>query len=66
METIIYGIAYKCSYGKRKNDCPLCEIDHLSFEEKIDWIDDLNENKKYLIEAFHVHCLERRERKELL
>lgn len=61
MEITIYGITYECPHRKRRNDCPLCEVDHLIYEEKIDWIKRLNEEKKRLIAEFHVHCSKRRE-----
>jgi hypothetical protein len=31
---MLYGLAFDCPYQKRKDDCPLKEIDCLSFIEK--------------------------------
>jgi hypothetical protein len=45
----IYCIAYGCPKNNRDNDCPLLEIEHLSFKEKLDWIDELDEEKKEAI-----------------
>lgn len=69
MDTTIYGIAYKCPHGERKKDCPFYVIgnlllfDHLSFKDKINWIEGFNKNKKNSIVEFHVHCSKRRENK---
>jgi hypothetical protein len=41
----IYCIAYGCPKNNRSNDCLLLEIDHLSFKEKIEWIDELDDQK---------------------
>jgi hypothetical protein len=55
-ESDIFGIAYECPKRNRDNDCPLFEIDHLSFKEKLDWIDDLDDDKKKAIKRHHTFC----------
>jgi len=52
----LYGLAYNCPYLQRKDDCPLKEVDHLSFKEKIDWIDNLDLDKKKAILEYHQVC----------
>lgn len=52
----IYCIAYGCPKKKRDNDYPLLEIDHLSFKEKIEFIDKLSEEKKGIILSHHIFC----------
>ncbi len=56
MDTYLYGIAYECPKRNRNKNCPLFEIDHLSFEEKIIWINKLNEDKIEAILNYHVLC----------
>lgn len=53
---VIYGIAYECPNKKRDKDCPLLEIDHLSFKEKVEFIDELSEEKKKNILSHHTFC----------
>ena len=56
----IYGIAFGCpKANNRDNDCPLLEIDHLSYKEKIAWIDALKEEKKEFILRHHSYCTKR-------
>jgi hypothetical protein len=52
----IYGIAYECPKRNRDNDCPLLDIDDLSFKEKLDWINELNDEKKESIVNHHRFC----------
>jgi hypothetical protein len=52
----LYGLAYKCPYLQRKDDCPLKEVDHLSFKEKVNWIDNLCLDKKRAIWVHHQVC----------
>lgn len=56
MLTILYSITYGCPKMNRDKDCPLSEIEHLSFEERIDWIDELDDGKKEAILKHHAHC----------
>ncbi len=56
MNITICGIAYGCPHGKRENDCPFYEIDHLSFIEKVHWIKELNEEKELAIIRHHKRC----------
>lgn len=53
----IFGIAYGCPKAEnRDTDCPLLEIDHLTFKEKIEWINALNKEKKEFILRHHSYC----------
>ncbi len=52
----IYCIAYGCPKNNRDNDCPLLEIEHLSFTEKFDWIDELDEESQESILRHHSFC----------
>ena len=51
-ENILYGLAYECPTKQRQNDCPLMEIDHLSFKEK----NTLSEEEKEAILKYHKVC----------
>jgi hypothetical protein len=59
-EHTLYGLAYSCPYFQRKTDCPFNEIDHLSFPEKIEWIDNLSQDKKKAILEHHQTCSQKR------
>jgi len=61
MEDILFGMAYECPYGKRKNDCPLKVVDHLSFKEKVDWVMRLKKENSMVILEYHRNCSRRRE-----
>ena len=52
----IFGIAYGCPKMNRDKDCPLLEIDQLSFKEKLDWISELDDDKKEAIIRQHSIC----------
>ena len=55
-ELKLYGLAYGCPKEKRTACCPLKKIDHLSFVDKVAWIERLNEDKiKAMIEQ-HKDC----------
>ena len=60
-KSVLYGIAYGCPKGKRDKDCPLLEIDHLSFKEKVEFIDELSEEKKEIILSRHIFCTKQEE-----
>lgn len=53
---ILYGIAYGCPRRIRDNDCPLMEIEQLSFKEKIEFINKLDEKKREAIVCHHAIC----------
>lgn len=55
-ENNLYGLAYGCPYEGRKDSCPLNEIHHLDFKEKVKWIDDLGKEEKRLILLHHKIC----------
>ena len=60
VETNLYGLAYGCPYLQRKEDCPLKEVNHLSFKEKVIWVDRLNTEKKRAILVHHQVCFKNR------
>lgn len=59
IEYHLYGIAYGCPRMVRKKDCPLLEIEHLSFKEKVNWINKLNEKKGNAILMYRTNCTEK-------
>lgn len=61
----IFGCAYDCPMQKREQDCPYLEIEHLTFKEKVDWIETLNKEKKELIIKHHSICSWNREQKKI-
>jgi len=63
MDLKLYGITYECPHGKRINDCPLLEIEHLTFKEKPISIDKLLQDKKNQNMNFHYTCSYNRENK---
>ncbi|SHE51827.1 hypothetical protein SAMN05444274_101576 [Mariniphaga anaerophila] len=58
--TDLYCIAYGCPKNNRNNDCPLLEIEHLSFTEKKDWIDKLDKESEEFILKHHSFCTKRK------
>lgn len=55
-EISIYGILYNCPAGKRRTDCPLKKVGHLSFQAKLTWLEKLEQEKKNLILKHHFEC----------
>jgi len=55
-ENIIYGIAYNCPAQNRESDCPLKKLDHLSFKEKVNFINKLSEEERKVILEYHKFC----------
>ncbi len=58
--TYIYCLAYGCPKNNRDSDCPLLEIEHLSFKEKLDWIKELDEESQEFILRHHSFCTSRK------
>lgn len=56
----LYGLSYNCPYLERQPDCPLKQIEHLSFSEKVKWIDNLSEEEKEVILKQHQICSQNR------
>lgn len=52
----LYSIAYGCPKKERSVDCPLSEIDHLSFQDKITWINQLKDDRIEAIFDHHQLC----------
>lgn len=48
-ENNLYGLAYDCPYIERQVDCPLKQVEHLSFWKKVKWIDYLSDEEKETI-----------------
>lgn len=55
-ENDLYGLAYRCPILERRVDCPLKEVDHLSFKEKVIWIQSLSKEEKAILMEFHLVC----------
>ena len=56
MESRLYGIAYGCPKIDREKDCPLLDMEHFSYKEKIIWIEELDEEKRDAILKHHANC----------
>lgn len=59
-EILLYGLAYDCPYQQRDENCPFFEVDHLSFVEKVKWLDGLNHSIKEEIIKRHLNCSKNR------
>ena len=57
---VLYSISYGCPKMDRSHDCPLLEIEHLAFKEKIKWINELSKEKEELILSHHSLCTKRK------
>ena len=49
-------LAYACPLTERKDNCPFKEINQLSFKGKVDWLDNLGEERKRSIWEQHMVC----------
>ncbi|SMO89246.1 hypothetical protein SAMN06265379_11235 [Saccharicrinis carchari] len=56
----LYGILYACPTNNRIENCPLSEVSHLSFKEKLIWFDGLDTEKKDCILVHHVECSQKK------
>jgi len=52
----LYGLAYNCPHLERQSYCLLKQIEHLSFLEKVKWIDTLSEEEIEAILERHQRC----------
>ncbi len=59
-ENSLYGLTYGCPHLERQPDCPLKQVEHLSFQEKVKWIDKLSEAEKDTILEHHQVCSKNR------
>ena len=59
-ENEILGCAYACPWKVRNSGCPLNEIEHLSFREKLIWLKDISLEKKDSIIKHHLFCTKNR------
>jgi len=55
-EINVYGLAYSCPTRQRQDDCPFIEVDHLSFKEKVKWVEGLSEEEKEAILEHNQVC----------
>jgi len=53
---IIYGLAFGCPYLDRQDNCPLKELEQLSFKEKVNWINSLSQDRKQKLIEKHKNC----------
>ena len=56
LEVSLYGLAYNCPTQHRQDDCPFKQEEHLTFKEKVDWIDGLTKDIKQIIIEEHKKC----------
>lgn len=61
LKITLAGLAYECPHSKRVNNCPFLEIEHLTFKEKLAWIDQFSQDRKIQIMNFHYGCSYKRE-----
>ena len=59
-ENELYGLAYNCPTLQRKYDCPFMQVEHLTFIEKVNWIDGLIKDIKLKIIEEHKNCSKNR------
>lgn len=59
-EMNLYGLSYECPYVIRKGNCPLDCVDSLSFQEKVNWINELSEERERSIWEQHIVCSQSR------
>lgn len=60
-DVLIYGCAFECPVKQRNKDCPFNEVEHLSYKEKIFWLQSIStEIKKNIIEHHLVCTIHRR------
>ena len=55
-ESDIYGLVYNCPVLDRAVDCPFAEIDHLTFKQKVEWIETLDPESKRMMVEHHRTC----------
>ena len=54
--TGLYGIFYNCPVGDRCEDCPIKEIENMSFKDKLKWFEKQNNKMKKEIYKHHFEC----------
>ncbi len=52
-----YGLAIGCPLDQSRPACPFKCIQHLSVEDRIDWIEKKNDNDCIELFTIHCHCL---------
>lgn len=55
-----YGLAFDCPYLGRKDNCPMQEVEHLTFSEKYLWIKNLSQDEKQRMFEQHKYCSKNR------
>ncbi len=56
----IYGIAFGCPVDERCKSCPFLPMNQLAFKDKVEWIDNLSEDRKRQIFEQHLNCSKKR------
>jgi hypothetical protein len=56
----LYGLAFDCPYLDRKDNCPMLEVEHLTFGEKYLWIKNLSQDEKQKLIEKHKSCSKNR------
>jgi len=56
----LYGLAYNCPHLERQLDCPLMQVKHFSFREKVKWIDNLSQDEKQKMIEQYKNCSKNR------
>lgn len=50
------GIMYGCPSGRREEVCPLFQVEHLSFIERMNWLNEQHDERKMSILKYHMKC----------
>ncbi len=56
----LYGLSFGCPAQSREKDCPFNEIDSLSFNAKVNWIQKLSKEEQESILQHHTKCTKNR------
>ena len=59
-EIKLYGLAFDCPYLDRQDDCPLKDIEQLSIKEKVNWINEMSQERKQKMIKQHINCAKSR------
>ena len=62
----LLGILYGCPVGNRSEHCPVNDVDHLSFHDKMTWFEELSYADKIKIQKHHQVCSAKRDKNSSL
>ncbi len=62
-KTWVLGLLVSCPLGEPHSDCPLNYIRNKSYGDKLEFIDQLSDEKQEAILMYHEMCLSVREQK---